>query len=157
MKKPLKGFLKTLAAKYDDVDNVSKIAAAARRVAEVQSVMADNMRAATERDNLLGNLDDKTRALNASAKKLFEGSQAVKRGACRQCCAAYVKVIIIIVLLLVLAGGAIVAVNYTTTHWWGGDSGSGGRRLLRGLLVDTSSSLEEPAAAAVDAAEEAPR
>ncbi len=136
LKKGVKPFLKRLAARFDDIESLNKIAAAQRRVLEVQEIMADNMRAASERDNLLGSLDNKTRALNASAKKMFEGSQALKRKTCRR----YWKIVGLVFLLILIAVAIILALNYTNTHWWGGGGGGGEEHADR-RLADTAKRL----------------
>lgn len=113
--KGLKTFLKTLASKFDDVDGIDKIAAAARRVQDVQRIMADNINQASERDGLLAGIDDKSKKLNQSAKSMFESSTALKR---KSCCRKWMAYTIVTSIFLFAAAAIILGLNYGQYHWW---------------------------------------
>jgi hypothetical protein len=115
LKKSVEPFLKSLAAKFDDLESIDKLAAAAKKVAEVKQVMASNIAIATERDGLLSNLEDKSERLSESARAMFKASSAAKRKAC---CRHMKCVIIAVVCGVAAAAGIVLGLNYGVFHWW---------------------------------------
>ena len=77
-----RSLLRSLAARFDDITSLDKLAAAQRRVSEVKAIMATNLALATERDSLLETASEKTTHLNDKARSLFKSSSAIKRAAC---------------------------------------------------------------------------
>jgi hypothetical protein len=116
LRRVVEPFLKTLATKFDDLEAIDKLAAAARKVQDVQRIMADNLNhVVSERDSLLSGLHSKSDHLNDSAKKMFKSSSQLKRKAL--CSLWWCR--ILVVLFVLGAGAAIVlGLNYGEYHWW---------------------------------------
>ena len=108
-----------LAAKYNDITSLDKLAATTKKVQDVQAVMAQNMQMASERDSLLSGIQVKSDQLNASSKKMFESATAIKRKARCACIRTYACVIGIIVTLLAVGASVVLGLNYGSLHWWG--------------------------------------
>ena len=115
LKKALKPFLKQLGAKFDDLEQLDKIAAVRRKVADVQRVMGDNLARASERDSLLSDLDHKAAALEASAHTLFAGAQRLRDYSCRAKWRSYATVALAVA---VAATVVVLGLNYGTFHWF---------------------------------------
>lgn len=113
-----------MAAKYDDLTTLDKLAATTKKVQDVKAKMAENMVLATERDSLLSGLEVKSDQLNASSRKMFETATAIKSKARRQCIKTYACAIGIIVGIILVLAAIILGVNYGDTHWWGGGKSS---------------------------------
>ena len=104
-----------VAAAFADPEAVDKVGVAARKVKDLQASLHVTLLKATERDTLLEDLGDKSKGISASAKLLFEGAGAVRRGVQWR---YYRCVALIVFTVLAVAAAVIVGVNYEYTHWW---------------------------------------
>lgn len=116
LQRALARFLEGLAARYDDVEGIDKLARVQGSVKALQGTMANNLRLADERHTLLDREVDKTQQLAETSKSLFKrtaGMRSIMR--CRR------WTVILSIALIALAAAAIITivlVGKFATHWW---------------------------------------
>lgn len=117
MRRTLRPFLRDLAARFDDLEGIDKLAAVSSKVTALQTTMAKAVRDASERSSLLDAADARNRELSTGARRMYQRTETLQR---RACCArwtpCWIAVIVLLVLLVVV--GVILGLNYAVLHWW---------------------------------------
>lgn len=118
MKRTLKGFLRDLAARFDDLDGIDRIANVQTKLDALQSVMARNLALADERQSLLMREVEATDRMARTAKDIFQKTAVVKRRMLCSCVKGYMLAIVVTIVVLLIAAGVIVYVGKSVLHWF---------------------------------------
>jgi len=117
LRRTLRPFLRDLAARFDDLEGIDKLAAATTKVAALQTTLSAAVHAATERSSLLEAADARTREVDTGARRMYRRSATLQRRACwarwTLCCFAIAAVVVLLALV-----GLLLGLNYGLLHWW---------------------------------------
>ena len=135
LKRALRGFLRSLAARYDDVAALDKIASVERRAEGLKADLHKALLAVDDRSRLLSTVEAQSSTLASSAKEMFTNARKIKNLQRAACCRAFKRPIVccsVCCLVLVLLGVVVGLLNQYVFKWVSLDSVSVGRRLAAG-------------------------
>jgi hypothetical protein len=116
LKTSAKKFIKTYAAKFDDILSIDKVALVKRKVEDVKVTMGKNLDLALgERDALLEGLVEKSKKLETDAKLFSSNANAARRAACIRLYKSYVLIFLFVFLIILVI---VLILNYSVFYWW---------------------------------------
>lgn len=117
MRRTLKSFLRDLAARFDDLDSIDRIATVQSKLDALQVTMSKNIALADERQTLLQREVESSDRLAKSARDMFRTSQSIKRHAQCACIKGYC-VLITVILLVIVIGVVVIGLGLGVFHWF---------------------------------------
>jgi hypothetical protein len=130
LKRPLRGFLRALAARFDDVASLDKIASVERRAEGLKADLHAALLAVDDRSRLLSTVEAQSSTLASSAKEMFTNARKIKSLQRAACCRAFRRPAVccsVCCLVLVLLGVTVGLLNQYVFKWVNLSSVSVGR------------------------------